>query len=253
MGGGCAVPRFFIEEELPDGAQTATLSGEDAAHLSYALRARVGEEHTLCDTGGNEYRVSITGITAKEVRFAVHEKKRSEAEPTVHITLYQALVKGEKFDDIVQKAVELGASVIVPVACERSVVRLDEKNKAKKTERWQKIARGAAMQSERGLVPQVREPIPFEKALRELSQTEMAFVCYEREKNTKLSDILDKGKQAREIGFLVGPEGGFGDAELRKAAEAGLASVSLGKRILRTETAPLCVLSAILYQTGDLG
>ena len=248
MGGGRAVPRFFIDRSLA-GTPSVTLTGEDARHIGFSLRARVGDSYTLCDADRYEYLSVIERMTSDEVTFSVGEGSPSQAEPSVRVTLYQALVKGEKFDEIVQKSVELGVDRVVPVIMSRCVSRPDEKSAAKKTERYNKIARAAAMQAGRGCIPTVSAAMPFVDAVKEMRASDVSFLCYEDCRTSSLENVMTDGCQS--VSFLVGPEGGIDPKEAALAEENGIACVTLGRRILRTETAPLAVLAAVMFRTGN--
>lgn len=249
------MPRFFIEPHEVSEGDTLTLTGEDARHISFSLRARVGEAYTLCDTCNYEYACVIRAIDADSVTFEVMEKRPGDTEPDVHVTLYQALVKGDKFDTVVQKAVELGAMKIVPVLSERCVSRPDEKSLEKKRERWQKIARSAAMQCARAYVPEIGEPLAFREMTEELKDADCGFLCYEAEPHIPMKTLFaakSACKKAVDYRFFIGPEGGISESEAACASQAGIPLVSLGKRILRTETAPLCVISSIMFFSDNL-
>lgn len=249
------MPRFFIEPREVSPGDIITLSGEDARHISFSLRARVGEEYTLCDTCNYEYKCRITSISAEDVSFSVVEKMPAKAEPDVCVTLYQALIKGDKFDEVVQKAVELGVMRIVPVISERCVSRPDDKSVSKKIERWRKIAKAAAMQSARALLPEVSDLITYNDALLEIKNADCGFVCYEAEPHEPIKEIFKRASEkskAKSYSFFVGPEGGLSENEAKKAGAAGIPLASLGKRILRTETAPLCVISAVMFFSDNL-
>ncbi len=237
--------RFFIEESLSVG-QDFTLCKEDSAHIAKVLRHAVGDKLTLCDQNRTEYAVSIANLDANGVRVTVETCAESKTEPPFTATLFQALAKGDKMDTVVQKAVECGVCRIVPFESEHCVVKLDESGRKKKQERWQKIAKSAAEQCGRGIVPTVELPVPYAKALELAKEADCSFLCYEAERGQTLGGILPK--QPSTVSFLVGPEGGFSPTEVQKAKDAGLASVGLGNRILRTETASSFVLSALVYQ-----
>ena len=205
------MPRFFIEPHEVSEGDTLTLTGEDARHISFSLRARVGEAYTLCDTCNYEYACVIRAIDADSVTFEVMEKRPGDTEPDVHVTLYQALVKGDKFDTVVQKAVELGVMKIVPVLSERCVSRPDEKSLEKKRERWQKIARSAAMQCARAYVPEIGEPLAFREMTEELKDADCGFLCYEAEPHIPMKTLFaakSACKKAVDYRFFIGPEGG---------------------------------------------
>ncbi len=248
------MPRFFVEKQNILGDRI-TVSGEDAKHISLSLRAKVGEQMCVCDAEGTDYECEISGITKNEVELKVLSQRKSAAEPDVFVTLYQALVKSDKFDFIVQKCTELGVSSIVPVVTERCISRPDEASLAKKTARWNKIAREAAMQSGRGIIPRVCEAVSFKEALREIGESDCGFVCYESQPHVPIDEIVNKSRTKGEIvtaAFLIGPEGGLSEAEAVSAEKCGVPLASLGPRILRTETAPLCASSAIMLLTGNL-
>lgn len=254
MGGGSAMPRFFVDKSAVSGAGI-TIGGEDAKHISLSLRARVGERITVCDGCGNDYECEIEEITRDNVFLKVLEQKHSEAEPTVKVTLYQALVKSDKFDFIVQKCVELGVAEIVPVVTDRCISKPDDSSLSKKIARWNKIALEAAKQSGRGTVPEVCGAVSFDEALGQMKADDLCFVCYESTPRIPISEIYEKASAEREvksISFLIGPEGGIADKEMLAAKDANVLLAGLGPRILRTETAPLCVLSALMLMTGNL-
>ena len=251
MGGGSVMPRFFVEKESIF-SDKIVIGGEDAKHISLSLRAKVGEKMTLCDGEGTDYECEISGITKNEVTFSVSEKVENSSEPDVCITLYQALVKSDKFDFIVQKCTELGVSRIVPVATDRCVSRPDDASLGKKIARWNKIAKEAAMQSGRGRVPVVEDAVSFDEALRRIKDADCGFVCYEAQPHIPINEIYGKCGSHHEIAFLVGPEGGISDAEVRRTLEKDVLLASLGPRILRAETAPLCVMSALMLLSDNM-
>ncbi len=237
--------RFFIDRNaVQDGI--VLIGGADANHIARVLRYAVGDAIILCDGKKTDYFGTITALDAQSVQVKIESCTESKSEPPFCATLYQALAKGDKMDTIVQKAVECGVCRIVPYESEHCVVRLDEKNRQKKQQRWQKIAQSAAEQSGRGIVPTVATPISFAQALKEAQNAPCAFLCYENEKGTTLSQVLPE--RPCEVAFFVGPEGGFSKNEVQSASEAGIEGVGLGNRILRTETASAFVLSALTYR-----
>lgn len=242
-----AVPRFFADPEQ-FSETSVVLTGTDAGHLARVLRAKPGERLTVCDGAGHDYDCVIETVTPEAVSCSIRGVSRSETEPSVPITLYLALSKGDKLELVVQKAVELGVSEICLFSSARCVVRLDAKGGAKRVERLSRVAHAAAKQSGRGILPVVSGPISF-SALCERARD--ALFCYECERETSLRAALE-AKERSEISLVIGPEGGFDAAEADAAVAAGLVPVSLGPRILRCETAPICALSAILYHTDDL-
>lgn len=237
---------FFTDDRIESG--TYLVTGEDAKHIEKSLRMRVGEELTLVTPGMEEFRCVITGFSTEGVEVEILAGKACENEADIEVTLYQSLTKGDKMDLIVQKSVELGVHRIVPVITERCVSRPDEKSLKKKTERWQKIALGAAQQSCRGIVPEVSDAMKFEEALKDASQLDSTIIFYEGGGEI-LKTFTDKG--GRSYGIFVGCEGGFDLSEVEKAKSVGVCPATLGKRILRAETAPLAALSAIMCLTGN--
>ncbi len=250
------MPRFFIEPQDVEAGGIITVTGEDARHISFSLRARPGEEYVLCDTCNYEYVCRISEITSDEVKLELVEKRASAAEPSVKVTLFQALVKGDKFDTVVQKAVELGVHRIVPVISSRCVSKPDAKQLEKKIERWQKISKAAAMQCARSFVPEVSPAIDYSEAVRLIKEADCGFICYEAEPHEPMKAIFDRCSQSKKISsysFFVGPEGGISEREAELAKNTGLPLASLGNRVLRTETAPLCVISSIMFYSDNLG
>lgn len=240
------MPRFFVETST---LTRGILTGEDARHISRSLRMKVGEGLCLCDGKAVEYRCVITAVLPGEVYFDVREQSKSISEPSVSVTLFQGYPKSDKFETILQKSVELGVSQVVPVIMERCVARPDAQGGRKKRERYQKIALEAAKQSGRGIVPEVGAFCSFEEALEQAGALEKRLLFYESG-GVSLSSLLDEN--ACSIGIFIGPEGGFDKKEVEAVKNSGGHIVSLGQRILRTETAPIVALSVIQYATGNL-
>ena len=237
------IPRIFVPADaFQDG--TVFVSGADANHVRNVLRIPVGGKITVCDGARTVYSGEILSYSAEGFLARVGEGMPDTSELPAHITVYQCYPKGEKTDTVVQKSVELGAAEIVFVRSERCVARPDDKAMEKKCQRLQKIAEAAAAQSGRSVIPNVRGLISYADACKEASEADCAFLCYEGGGTIPLREILEAHLGAQRIAFLVGPEGGISPAEAEEAQQAGLALVSLGSRILRTETAPLFVLSA---------
>lgn len=245
------MPRFFVEKENILGDKIV-IGGEDAKHISLSLRARVGEKITACDGAGKDYECEIADITKNEVTLSVLEEKKCETEPSIHVTLYQALVKSDKFDFIVQKCTELGVTKIVPVVTERCISKPDDASLSKKLVRWNKIAKEAAMQSGRGVIPIVENAVTFDEALEGLKESDCGFLCYETKPHVQIDKIYSRCENVKTAAFLVGPEGGISENEAAKTEKAGVAMASLGPRILRTETAPLCVMSCLMLMSGNM-
>lgn len=241
------MPRFFLPpDQFPDNADHAIvdIDGENARHISLSLRMKVADRLTLCDGAGREFDAEIIAMTAQTVSVRIETVRSSLNESPVRITLYQGIAKGDKMDSIIQKAVELGMSEIVPVECQRSVAKIGSDSVEKKVKRWQKIADAAAGQSGRGLLPKVHPPMKFANAVERAASDECALLCYEGEGTQPLSLCLPPEAPAT-LSFFIGPEGGFEYTEVELAGRFGLVSVGLGRRILRTETASSFVLSAL--------
>jgi len=239
------MPRFFLPPDAVPGSEV-TLEGEDARHIALSLRMAAGESITVCDGRGEEMACILTALTPQSVTARVVSRAPCLAEPPYRAVLYQALPKGDKMDTIVQKAVETGVYAVVPVLSARCVSRPEEKALEKKRERWAKIAREAAMQSQRGIIPAVRPPMTFGQAVEEMAAG-FGLFCYEGSDVRPLGEVLPPACPM-EIGFIIGPEGGFSDQEANLAREMGIHPVGLGKRILRSETASAVTLSCLSYQ-----
>lgn len=241
------MPRFFIDPAnvFEDGAEKyVRITGNDAHHITHVLRTRMGETLVACDSNGVVYRGEMTAA-GEEVLLKVAETYTADTEPPYRATVYQALVKGDKMETVIQKAVELGASTIVPVATSRAVVKLDEKDAKKKIDRWQKIAEEAAKQCGRGRIPTVTMPVSFREAVRQAAETALPLFCYEGEGTLPLPTLYRQVETPETISLFVGPEGGFSTEEAAFAKESGMRMCGLGRRILRTETAALFVLSCL--------
>lgn len=238
--------RFFVDPASFHGNRVL-LTGENAQHAR-VLRLKVGEQVLLCDGEGNEALCSVASAT--EWALEVQEWRQSQTEAAVRVSVYMAFSKGEKLEHVIQKATELGAFEIVAFPSARCISRPDEKSLGKKLERWQRIAASAAEQSGRGYIPKVHAMRSYSEALLRAAQSDRALLFYENERATTLRMALEQG-QFRTVSLLTGPEGGLEEEEVRKAMEAGLRVCTLGRRILRCETAPLCALSAVMYASGE--
>ncbi|WRS26528.1 16S rRNA (uracil(1498)-N(3))-methyltransferase [Oscillospiraceae bacterium MB08-C2-2] len=240
------MPRFFVDSVA---GETTSLFGADAAHITRSLRMRPGEALTLCDGRGMDYHCEILSAEADEVALRVLESCPSKSEPSLRLTLFQALPKGDKMEFIVQKAVELGVCSIVPVLTEFCVSRPDSKKWEAKQQRYARVALEAAKQSGRGVIPTVEPLCSFSQALACMKAAGQGILLYEKAE-AALSSVLEPS--AGEISLMVGSEGGFSAGEAAQAREAGIRPALLGPRILRCETAPIAALSAVLYATGNL-
>jgi len=221
-----------------------TVSGDDASHITRVLRMKPGEHVTVCDTDGVEYD-TVLRQTGKDVLLDVLSSKASENEPPYRAVVFQALVKGDRFDTVLQKATELGAVSFVPVMTSRCTVKLTPAEFGKKVERWQRIAYEAAKQCGRAVIPTVASPVSFSEALEMASATDLPLFCYEGEGTLPLPRIFQEKESVRSVAVFIGPEGGFSPEEARAAEEKGLRMTGLGKRILRTETAAPFVLACL--------
>ncbi len=242
------MPRFFVESSnIKDGI--ITLSGDDAGHISRVLRGKIGDTLTVCDGDGNDYEAEISGINEGEVILTVKNTVFTQSEPSLKITLYQGLPKGDKMELIIQKCVELGVYKIVPVNTERCIVKIDKNKEKKKIERWQKISESAAKQSGRGIIPQIGNVENFSQAIKNAVENGKAMIPYELEKERGLKQFLDSfaNDNNGEMAIFIGPEGGFSAEEIEKALESGVLPVTLGKRILRTETAGMTAIANTLF------
>lgn len=239
------MPRFFAD---CDGGERIALSPEDSKHISKALRMRVGESLTVCDGRGTDFECEIDNAQGDCVVVRVLSQKPSETEADVDITIYQALPKSDKMDGIVQRAVELGATKIVPMLSERCVSRPDGKACDSKVKRWNKIALEAAMQCGRGVIPTVAPVQSFKQAIEEMT-ADVVIMFYEGGGLPIREMDIKKGHK---IAVIVGPEGGFEQSEVDFAKASGAVIGSLGPRILRTQTASLAAVSAIMFMTENM-
>ena len=240
--------RFFVEpaELQPD---FLVLTGENAQHAK-VLRLKSGEEVLVCDGQGQECLCTISDVSPGMISLVVKDRRESETEAAVKVSVYMAFPKADKLEHVIQKATELGAYEIVAFPSARCVSRPDEKSLQKKLERWQKIAASAAEQSGRGRIPQVITLGSFQEALERAAQADKALLFYENEHAVTLRMALEEGSWST-ASLLTGPEGGLEEAEVEQARKAGFQVCTLGKRILRCETAPLCALSAVMYAAGE--
>ena len=241
--------RFFAEDIRPQD-RFYVLTGENAAHAR-VLRLKAGESVTVCDGRGTDYACTVSDVADGQISLVVHGADAAASEARIGVTVYMGFAKSDKFEHVIQKATELGAVRIVAFPCTRCVSRPDEKSLSKKLERWQKIAASAAEQSGRGRIPQVDALCSYAEMLKDASLSELPILFYENERSRSLRDTL-AGNPAGSIALITGPEGGFEAAEIAQAEQAGIRISSLGSRILRCETAPLCALSACMFAAGEV-
>lgn len=243
------MPKYFTEpENIKDGF--IEIFSDEAKHILNVMRMEIGDKLTICDGQSNDYLCRICETGKNCLKAKIEETTKSESEPKTKITLYQGLPKSDKMELIIQKCVEIGVCRIVPVITERAVVKIEKGAKEdKKTERWQKIAESAAKQSGRGIIPAVERPMKFKEAIEEAVKNGEAIIPYENEKDRGLKEFV-KNSKAENIGIFIGPEGGFDTKEIEFSVENGVMSVTLGKRILRTETAGIVTSAIVLYELG---
>ena len=241
------MPRFFIDYPPQVGGE-AVIEGGDARHIGGALRMTAGESLTLCDGKGTDYACTVIAVEKERVTLSVDAAAPSYSEPSLAVTLYMGLPKGDKMELIIQKAVELGVTAIVPVATARCIVKLDGKDAAKKQVRWQKIAAEAAGQSGRGIIPVVETPISWKAALARF-ETEKTLLCYEGG-GAPIGKLVSPADTA--LSLVVGPEGGFDPTEVEAVLQAGGKIATLGPRILRCETAPLAAIAVLMENSGKM-
>lgn len=242
------MPRFFVDKSAVNDREII-ISGDDARHIASVLRAKQGEELTVCDGEGTDYYCAIDEITKSEVKVHIINSWKSSSEPRVKLTLYQGLPKGDKMELIIQKCIELGISRIVPVATEFAVVKLSGKED-KKLARWNKIAESAAKQCGRGIIPVVDRVMSFKEAVEDSKQLDERIFFYEKEREVGIKQFVKKF-DGGSLGMFIGPEGGFSEEESRYALESGAKALTLGKRILRTETAGLAATAILIYELED--
>ncbi|MBR1772139.1 MAG: 16S rRNA (uracil(1498)-N(3))-methyltransferase [Lachnospiraceae bacterium] len=250
--------QFFVEpQQIDRAAHTVTITGSDVNHIKNVLRMKIGEELAVSNgQDGCEYRCGIEAFEEDCVRCRLYFVKEDAVELPVQVTLFQGLPKSDKMEFIIQKAVELGACEIVPVAAKRCVVKLDEKKAAAKVARWQGISEAAAKQSKRGIIPTVREVMSFAQALAYAADMDLCLIPYELagDRQCTMQDtraLFATLRPGQRVAVFIGPEGGFEESEVEAAQRGGARMITLGKRILRTETAGLVVLSWVGYVTEE--
>ncbi len=245
------MPRFFTDPSNIDGSEIK-ITGSDVNHIKNVLRMRAGEEISVSDGAGKDYFGKIRSIDRDCVLIDIENSWDSYVELPAEITLFQGLPKADKMELIIQKAVELGACAIVPVITKRTIVRWDEKKQDKKLARWQGIAESAAKQSGRGIIPKVTAPVSFSAALAQAGFMEAAVIPYEKAEGMEAArEKVRSMRGKKSIGVFIGPEGGFDTDEIEAAIKAGVCPITLGRRILRTETAGLTALSILMFELDE--
>jgi len=246
------------------GDQSIQITGNDAHHIMNVMRLKPGAKILVSDGEKREAVVVIEQCGADGVEARIVEMRDFDREPTVQVTIAQSLPKGDKMELIIQKCTEIGAVHFMPFISERTVVQYDSKKEAKRLERWGKIAKEAAEQSHRNVVPTIASSMNWKALTAQFASYDLVLICYEDERGTMLRDVLEAfaptqgdmqgsmAKQARMM-VVIGPEGGFAAQEIHSAVEAGARCVSLGRRILRAETAGMAACACIMYQFGEMG
>lgn len=252
---GDEMQRYFIRnDQLVDNK--VTITGDDVHHISNVMRANVGDHIILCTSDKKSYLVEVIDLNKAEVKVKVVETKEEDVELPISVTIAQGITKGDKFDLVLQKATECGASAFVPVAMKRSVAKIEAKKAAKKVGRWQKIALEAARQSHRQLIPDVRMPVDMKGLIAMTGEYDVCLFAYEAhdgDSQRALADVIAGFKPGIRVLVLIGSEGGIDELEVDMLTEVGFKAVGLGPRILRTETASIYVMSAISYATEIVG
>lgn len=244
--------RFFVDDPEAFSDRSVVITGEDVNHVKNVLRLKENDELIVSDGRGRDYHCRISGITNEEVVADICDICDNFSELSTEITLFQGFPKGDKMELIIQKTVELGVTRIVPVMTKRTVVKLDDKKAKKKTERYNMIAESAAKQSGRGMIPEVTMPVSFAEAVSMAEKLDMNIIPYEEAEGVEYSrNIIKSIKGKKSLGIFIGPEGGFAREEVEKALDAGASAITLGHRILRTETAGMAVISIIMFELEE--
>lgn len=246
--------QFFVEPgQININEKSVIITGGDVNHIKNVLRMKAGEELNVSNgQDGREYRCSIAALEEDRIVCELRFVKEDNVELPAKVYLFQGLPKADKMELIIQKAVELGVSGVIPVAAKRCVVKLDEKKAAAKLVRWQGIAEAAAKQSKRAVVPEISCVMSFSRAVEKATDMDVRIIPYELAQGMeKTREIISSLKPGQKVAVFIGPEGGFEDSEIRTAMENGIEPITLGKRILRTETAGMTVLSWIMYQLEE--
>jgi 16S rRNA (uracil1498-N3)-methyltransferase len=242
--------RFFVGQESLRGEEVV-LEGQQAHQINNVLRKKAGEHIIVLDNFGTEYEIELKTIGGKKVTGQIKEKRKAEGEPAVEITLYQSLLSREKFEWVLQKCTEVGVKRFVPIETFRSIVRKESIN-ANKIERRRQIIQEAAEQSGRGRIPELAQAINFEEAITKLDGYDYKFMAHTQAEGKSLQQYLKDNKKNKRIALFIGPEGGFTENEVQSAKDNNIVLISLGRRVLRTETAAVVASSLILYESGEM-
>lgn len=244
--------QFFVEDwQVADSS--VTIEGSDVNHIRNVLRMKAGEKVRISTSSGKNYFCRLSEIGEAMVQADILEELSEGTELPNKIYLFQGLPKGDKMELIIQKAVELGAYEIIPVSMKNCVVKLDAKKAENKVRRWKEIAKSAAKQSKRSLIPEIRTPLTYPQAVEAAKELDIVLVPYENERGMAATkEAVEQLKAGQSIGIFIGPEGGFAPEEIELAKKEGMQLISLGKRILRTETAGLATLAVLAYHLETL-
>lgn len=242
------MPKFFVNSQQIQ-KNVIFIEKDDANHMISVLRMKKNDKVLVCDGQNTDYECIIKNIGKDVVELEIEKIMESKTEPHIKVTLYQGLPKADKMELIIQKCVELGVSKIVPMATDRAIVKIEDGKKSeKKIERWNKISESAAKQSQRSKIPEVTEVVQFSKALEQaLNENDSVIIPYENEEGFSLKQFLTNF-EGNSIAVFIGPEGGFADKEIKLVKQKGINTVTLGNRILRTETAGLVTIANIMYE-----
>lgn len=243
--------RFFVNESQIF-QEMICITGADVNHIKNVLRMKPGETVLISNGADREYKCVLVEISDDEVKARIEDVNGPARELPIKVTLFQALPKGDKMETVIQKMIELGVWEIVPVFTKRCIVKLDDKKAVAKTKRWNAIAESAAKQSKRGIIPRVTMPIPYKKALEKAKEMDIVLIPYEEAENMMHTrEIISKIKPGMSVGVFIGPEGGFAPEEVEQAIDSGAFDITLGKRILRTETAGMALMAVLMFQSEE--
>lgn len=246
------MPRFFITGCEFEPGKPFKITGDDAFHIMKSLRMKPGEEITVCDGLGDNYRSIIKSFDDEGVNIEITDITAVDGEPEIKVNLFTAITKGEGFEYAIQKCIEAGVHSITPLITERTIVSIKPGKSNKKLERWNRIALEAAKQSGRSIIPQVHKPVKFKEAVAGINKDEPCAICYIEEGTLSLKRFLKEKRGSKTFNILIGPEGGFTEEEWKAAVDNKIESVSLGDRILKAETAGLFATAAIMYEFDQL-
>ena len=243
--------RFFVNRQCFHDAKVV-ITDQQAHQILRVLRLRIGDHIIVLDNQGWEYEVGLVEINKNRLTFDQIDKRQAKGEPQTRITLFQSMLARDKFEWVLQKCTEVGICRFIPVITQRSLVRDSDTISPAKIERWQRIIAEAAEQSHRGLIPEIDHPIGFSECIGQLSEFDLSLIASFAEDSKSLNQITGDRCESKNIALLIGPEGGFTDDEIRLACEIGAASLSLGPRVLRTETAAMVASALLLYELGQM-